>query len=277
MFGNAPRALWERWCPADDRGRIALSCRALLVEEGDRRVLLETGIGGFMSPEMRDRYGVVESDHVLLESLRSAGLTDADIDVVILSHLHFDHAGGLLAPYAPERPPELLFPNARFVVGRDALARAEHPHPRDRASFIPDLPRLLEDSGRLVILDAPGDLNAAVGERFTAVRSDGHTPGMILTTVTGTHQSVFFCADLVPGTPWIHLPITMGYDRFAERLVDEKSALFAGLEKDDQWLFFTHDTQYAAAKLERDERRRYRAREAKRDSEWILDLDAPPA
>ena len=149
MFGNAPRALWSRWAKPDELGRVALECRAFLVDDGERRILIETGIGVFFPPELRARYGVVEDRHVLLESLAALGLSDAEIDVVILSHLHFDHAGGLLAAYREGEAPQLLFPRARFVVGRRAFERACSPHQRDRASFIPELPELLSRSGRL--------------------------------------------------------------------------------------------------------------------------------
>ena len=112
MFGNAPRALWERWAIPDSRHRIDLACRALLVREeppqGDPRWLLfETGIGAFFEPALKDRYGVQESEHVLLESLASLGLSHEDIDVVVLSHLHFDHAGGLLSAWKPKAAVEL--------------------------------------------------------------------------------------------------------------------------------------------------------------------------
>lgn len=141
MFGNAPRALWEKWAAPDELNRIELACRALLASplEG-KTVLFETGIGAFFDPRMRERYGVQESQHVLIDSLREAGFEHEDIDVVVLSHLHFDHAGGLLAAWSEGREPELLFPNATYVVGAQHWQRAMQPHPRDRASFIPELP-----------------------------------------------------------------------------------------------------------------------------------------
>src|SRR5690606_35285499 len=107
MFGNVPRALWQRWCPPDELGRIQLSCRCFLVEENGRKILLETGVGSFFSPELRERYGVVEEEHVLLRSLNEHGVTPDQIDVVLLSHLHFDHAGGLLTAYQEGQAPSL--------------------------------------------------------------------------------------------------------------------------------------------------------------------------
>src|SRR5690606_13381695 len=156
MFGNAPKALWQRWMPADEHNRIDLGCRALLVREPGRNILIETGIGAFFSPELKARFGVQEDRHVLLDSLAAEGLSDADIDLVILTHLHFDHAGGLLAAWEEGQPARLLFPHARFLVGRRQWQRARNPHPRDRASYIPELLDLLEASGRLELLDQTG-------------------------------------------------------------------------------------------------------------------------
>ncbi len=149
----------------DDDNRIPLACRGALIEEtSGRLVLFETGIGAFFSPKLRERYGVVEAEHVLERSLTEAGFSHADIDVVVLSHLHFDHAGGLLAAWEENQPMRLLFPKARFVVGRRAWDRARTPHPRDRASFIAELPGLLEASGRLELVDdASPTLGASIG------------------------------------------------------------------------------------------------------------------
>lgn len=259
MFGNAPRALWAKLCPPDAENRISLSCRALLVEIGERRVLMEAGIGAFFPPKLKDRFGVVETEHVLLRSLAAVGLTDADITEVILSHLHFDHAGGLLAAYEEGVPPRLLFPRARYVVGEEALARATAPHTRDRASFIPELPGLLAASGRLHVIKGRAATDPSLPQlRFRY--SDGHTPGLMLTEVSadtggdgpeGSARSVLFAGDLVPGTPWVHLPMTMGYDRFPELLIDEKTALLGEIAQRGSHLFYTHDTQVAMSRLAR--------------------------
>lgn len=257
MFGNAPRALWERWATPDERNRIDLACRCLLVREGDRTVLMETGIGAFFAPAFRDRYGVLEEEHVLLASLAAAGASHEDVDVVVLSHLHFDHAGGLLSAWQPSKTwrPQLLFPNARFLVGAAAWARATNPHPRDRASFIPEIVELLEASGRLELVDGPTSPTLGDGWRFHT--SDGHTPGLLLTEIAGSAGPIVFASDLIPGRPWVHTSITMGYDRFPERLLDEKRALLDDLVARKGRLFFTHDPACAMAWVTRDDAGRY--------------------
>jgi glyoxylase-like metal-dependent hydrolase (beta-lactamase superfamily II) len=263
MFGNAPRAMWAKWSPPDEHNRIELACRALLASPlAGKTVLLEAGIGAFFEPKLRERYGVVEDQHVLVQSLATAGFAPEDVDVVVLSHLHFDHAGGLLAPWKEGESPTLLFPNASYVVGREHYERALHPHPRDRASFIPELPALLEATGRLELVD--GEYSQTLGHAVRFHYSDGHTPGLMLAEVVGpdlvdgeSHGGVVFCADLIPGRPWVHVPITMGYDRNAELLIDEKKAFLADKLRRNVHLFFTHDPQCALAQVTQDDKGKF--------------------
>ncbi len=255
MFGNAPKALWTRWVDVDAHNRIPLACRAALIRDADRTILLETGIGAFFEPKLRDRYGVVEPQHVLLDNLAAQGIGPEDIDVIVLSHLHFDHAGGLLTAWSGGAPPQLVFPRATVVVGRAAWERARSPHARDRASFVPELNALLANSGRLEVVDA--DTSTVLGPGYRFHRSDGHTPGLLLTEVDMPAGPVVFAADLIPGTPWVHLPITMGYDRFPELLIDEKAALLTDLEARGGRLFYTHDPLVALSRIARDDRGRF--------------------
>lgn len=257
MFGNAPRALWSRWAAPDEQGRIDLACRALLASPlVGKTVLFEAGIGAFFEPRLRERFGVTEDRHVLLESLAQAGFAPGDIDVVVLSHLHFDHAGGLLTAWQEGAAPSLVFPNATYVVGRRHFERALDPHDRDRASFIPALPGLLQATGRLELVD--GGHSQALGDAVRFHFSDGHTPGLMLAEIVGPpdaqgrpHGGVVFCADLIPGRPWVHVPITMGYDRNAELLIDEKRSFLDDMLARDVHLYFTHDPDCALARVTR--------------------------
>lgn len=271
MFGNAPRALWERWIKPDEKHRIPLACRAMLLEDGKRKILFETGIGAFFAPDMRERFGVVEDRHVLLDELAKLSIRHEDIDLVVLSHLHFDHAGGLLSTYEPGVAPKLLFPNARFVVSRGAWERANAPHQRDRASYIPELQPLLVSSGRLEIVD--GKTSDALGPEFPLHFSDGHTPGLLLAEIPSARGPIVFGGDLVPGSAWVHLPITMGYDRYPELVVDEKKALLSDLVARGGHLFFTHDAEVAMARIVRDANGRYSAVDPMKVVHG-LDLDA---
>jgi glyoxylase-like metal-dependent hydrolase (beta-lactamase superfamily II) len=257
MFGNAPRALWERWIEPDAAHRIPLACRALLVDGlAGRRVLFEAGVGSPFAPDLRARYGIEEPRHVLAEALEALGMPHDSIDLVVLSHLHFDHAGGVLRAWREGEPPALLFPTARFVVGRRAWERARAPHPRDRASFLPELPGLLEASGRLDLVDGPH--LPALGASVRFHYSDGHTPGLMLAEIHDGAGSLLYCSDLAPGRAWVHAPITMGYDRAPELLVDEKTLLLQRAHVAGTWLFFVHDPGCALARVERDDRGRFR-------------------
>lgn len=257
MFGNAPKALWQRWTHPDDHNRIDLACRALLIVEADRTVLMETGVGAFFPPKMRERFGIIEANHVLLENLNRLGFNDADIDVIVLSHLHFDHAGGLMSAWSEGCSPTMLFPNAQFVVGQAAWERACNPHPRDRASFIPEINAALKQSGRLHLVD--GDRSAITGPHYRFHESHGHTPGMLLTEIATSFGPVVFGADLIPGRPWVHSAITMGYDRYPELLINEKTALLDRLVEQGGSIFFTHDPECALARVQRNERGRFEA------------------
>jgi glyoxylase-like metal-dependent hydrolase (beta-lactamase superfamily II) len=268
MFGNAPRPVWEKWIAPDAKGRIPLACRSMLVELNGKKILCETGIGAFFEPKLADRFGVENpSRHLLLENLAQLGVKPEDIDEVILSHLHFDHAGGLLPTYDEQQNgnASLVFPKARFWVGLDAWERAEHPHFRDKASFIPGLNEKLKNSGRLLIIRSGKDIPAEYQNAIEFVFTEGHTPGQMHTLIKGGAQPAFFCGDLIPGMAWVHLPITMGYDRFPEKLIDEKSKLYGRIEKENWLLFFTHDPSWSAASLHRTPEGKYEPKAAKKD------------
>ncbi len=250
MFGNAPKSLWTKWSVSDERNRIPLACRCLLIQTDDgRNILFETGIGVFFEPKLKERYGITQHEHILLKNLATLGLTDSDINAVVLSHLHFDHAGGLLSSYE-EGPLRLLFPKAQFYLGKDHWVRAQNPHKREQISFIPILNKLLAQSGRLHVIETNRIEICGLAVNFHY--SHGHTIGLMLSELALDTGPLVFVSDLVPGLPWVHLPIVMGYDRFPERTVDEKKELYNYLLEHNGKLFFTHDPTVPCALLKQD-------------------------
>lgn len=255
MFGNAPKELWKRWVEVDDKNRIHLACRALLLQTDDgKNILFETGIGVAYPEKFKERFGIFETENQLLKNLQAQHISPEQIDAVVLSHLHFDHAGGLLK-FNQNAELELAFPNAQIYVGKDHWQRATNPHPRDRASFLPELHALLKNSGRLHLIAGPThpDFSNLVTFRF----SEGHTPGLMHAEIAHPKGRIVFASDLIPGMPWIHLPITMGYDRFPERLIEEKEKLLTEISTKDGYLFLTHDKNTACARVEKDEKGKF--------------------
>jgi glyoxylase-like metal-dependent hydrolase (beta-lactamase superfamily II) len=252
MFGNAPKALWERWMPADEQNRIRMATRPLLAIAGKEIILFEAGIGAYMEPKLRERYGVDEPDHMLLKVLAEKGVSHEQVTHIFLTHLHFDHAGGLLTAWKEDEEPELLFPNAQYHVSEKAWERATHPNLRDRASFVPPLNRQLEASGRLRLLKLQ-DTFSFEGLDLGFYQSEGHTPGLLCFDLRYDNGRLVYVSDLIPGRPWVHLPISMGYDRFPELLIEEKTRLLSTLNEKNEWIYYVHDPVAALSRVEYDE------------------------
>jgi glyoxylase-like metal-dependent hydrolase (beta-lactamase superfamily II) len=157
-----------------------------------------------------------------------------------------------LSAWEENKPPQLLFPNATYLVSQSAWERACNPHARDKASFIPHLIPLLQASNRLHIIDQ--ETSPLLGTDYRFLFTNGHTPGLMHTLIHMPEEgdSVLFVSDLIPGSFWVHLPIGMGYDRFPELLVDEKKAMLESAVKNNLRLFYTHDPLIAVSHITQD-------------------------
>jgi len=206
MFGVVPRPLWEKRMPPDGRNRITLSMNCLVIRAGGKRILVETGAGGKMNPKLRDIYGL--DGPFLLEGLRSLDLRPEDIDVVVNTHLHFDHCGGNTRLEEDQVVP--TFPNARYFVQEGELDHAMRPNERDRASYFPENFAPIAAAGMLSVIEGDHSLTSGVD----LVRVPGHTAHMQCVKLTGEGKTAFFFADLVPTTTHLPLPWIMGYDLF---------------------------------------------------------------
>lgn len=254
MFGHVPKTLWGTWVPVDSLNRIPLACRTLLAQTEDgRNILFDAGIGDFFEPKLKERYGIY-TENKLFENLATLGVREGDIDGIVLSHLHFDHAGGLLSSYG-KGSLHLLFPKAKFYLGKKHWERTQNPHIRERASFIPILTSLLNASERLVLIDGMAHPDLDFGVTFSV--SDGHTKGLIVPRFDLSTGPLVFVSDVIPGLSWLHLPVAMGYDRYAELLVDEKQKILETVANQNGKLFFSHDPDRDCVQIGLDKNGKY--------------------
>jgi glyoxylase-like metal-dependent hydrolase (beta-lactamase superfamily II) len=239
MFGVVPKPLWEKRTTADHRNRIPLGLRPLLIRSGHTNVLIDAGIGDKMTAKDVDIYGLDRQRH-LDHSLADVGLTAADIDLVIASHLHFDHAGGFTVRNGDRLLPR--FPRATYVVRRQEWDDATHPHERNRASYLSDNFLPLEDAGVLQFVEHDGE----VAPGISVWRTGGHTMHHQLIKIESAGRTAVFTADLMPTTAHVDVPWIMGYDLYPmDTLHYKKQFLHAALAH-EYVIFFEHDPSIAA-------------------------------
>lgn len=244
MFGVIPKPLWEKVHPADERNRIRMSARPLLIRGDGRVILVDTGNGDKYDTKQRTIYGFDERGDTLLDSLRARGVGPDDVTDVILTHLHFDHAGGATRGTAGGLAP--TFPRARHYVQREHLAAALQPTERDRASFMSENVQPLRDAGLLHEVDGPGTL-------FPGIRVStfsGHTTAMQCPIISDGTATLFYCADLIPLHSHCQLPWIMGYDLRPLATLEEKRGVLERAARERWVLFFEHDPLIVAGTVE---------------------------
>lgn len=243
MFGVVPKPLWERRTAADERNRITLGLNCLLVRAAGKTLVVETGTGEKFDAKHEDIYGV---DHsiTLLDSLREAGVAPEDVDIVINTHLHFDHCGWNTRR-GKDGKPVPTFPRARYYVQRGELEHARQPTERDRASYWPENFEPMAASEQWTLVE--GDTEIVPGVEL--VRFPGHTRDMQGVRLTSGGQTAVFFADLVPTTAHLPYPWIMGYDLYPLTTLEQKKHWLPLAAKNGWLCLFAHDPQVPAAYL----------------------------
>ncbi len=242
MFGVVPKTLWDKKTPADERNRIRLAANSLLVRASGKRILVETGNGTKWEPKLRNIYGIQDGDP-LKDSLARAGVAYEDIDLVINTHLHFDHAGGNTRFVDGRDVP--AFPNATYIVQRGELDHANYPTDRDRASYFPDRFVPITAASRWQLVD--GDVQILPG--ISVMRIPGHNADIQAVKISGGGKSLYFVADLLPTRHHLPLPWMTGYDLYPLQTLETKRKRVAEIVQEGSIVAFGHDPDYPAATL----------------------------
>lgn len=241
MFGVVPKALWQRTNPADDKNRIALAARSLLIEDGNRLILIDTGMGSKQDERFFRHYGLW-GDHSLEKSLGAAGFSPDDVTDVFLTHLHFDHCGGAVKWNKNRTGYELTFRNATYWSNKTHWEWATRPNVREKASFLSENLFPIEKSGRLRFVSTPGAAFTAESELgFGILFVDGHTEKQMIPHIVYKDKTIVFVADLLPTAGHLPLPYIMGYDVRPLETLKEKKTFLAQAADNNFLLYMQHD------------------------------------
>lgn len=254
MFGTVPKVLWEKSNPPDEKNRIKMEARGLLLKSPGNNILIDCGNGGHfvtkygekLGTKFAEMYNIDDNGPSLEKSLNAHGLRVDDIHHVILTHLHFDHAGGATV----ERDGQLVptFPKAKYYVQRANLETATQPNLREKASYFEANFKPLIDSGVLTVLEGPKE-NLLPG--ISTLISNGHTQGQQMVKVSDGKTSLLYCGDVVPTSSHVRVPWLMGYDLHPLILMEEKQKYLSEAADHSWYLFFEHDPYCDSAVIEK--------------------------
>ena len=251
MFGVVPKVLWERTNPADSQNRIEMSARCLLIEDGEKLILIDAGLGNKQSEKFFSHYARF-GDMTLESSLASCGFSVEDVTDVFLTHLHFDHCGGATKREGDKIVP--VFKNAKFWCSKNHWEWASvSPNPREKASFLEENLLPLKKSGQLNLFDSAEDgFCPELG--FDLLFVDGHTEKMALPKIQYKGKTILFASDLVPTAGHIPIPYLMGYDVRPLITMEEKSRILNSLVENNSLMFLQHDPENEVVFLKKTEK-----------------------
>jgi glyoxylase-like metal-dependent hydrolase (beta-lactamase superfamily II) len=248
MFGIVPMPLWKKLNPPDERNRIALAARALLLKGNGKIILIDNGNGSKFTDKQMDIYRL-DTQHSNLEtSLANINIKFSDVTDVILTHLHFDHAGGSTKKENGEVIPS--FPNATYYVQKKHWERSQNPSEKDRGSFMYDDFLPLKSAGVLELLEG----NEKIFPNVSFMLCDGHTDAQQLPKISDGTTTLLYCCDMIPTTAHIPIPYIMAYDLRPLTTLEEKKTILNHAADENWILYFEHDPNTAAAKVMRTEK-----------------------
>jgi len=246
MMGSVPKVLWQKTNKPDDMNRIELSMRCLLADDGENVIIVETGIGHKNPKNFIEMFAINHDKNTLSDTLSNVGYRKENITHVILTHLHFDHAGGALY-YTDDGELKPTFPNATYYVSKRNWKAGLNPSPRDQASYLDFNYKLLEDEGLLELVSD----NSEILDGVSTYTVDGHTTGQQLIKISDGDKTVVFCSDLIPLKSHLKLPWIMGYDLNAALTLKEKKEFLDKACEFNWLLFFYHDPKCVAVRIEK--------------------------
>lgn len=241
MFGVVPKTLWSRTNPADTNNMCDWSMRSMLIEDGNRLILIDTGIGDKQSEKFFSHYYLFGDDS-LNGNLKRLGVSPDDITDVFLTHLHFDHCGGAIRWNKDRSGFEPVFKNAIYWSTEKHWKWATEPNSREKASFLKENILPIEESGQLKFVDRKGDFTKDVFNNIDLLFVDGHTESQMIPHIKYKGKTLVFMADLLPSTGHIPLPYVMGYDTRPLLTLDEKGKFLQRAAEEEYILFLEHDS-----------------------------------
>jgi glyoxylase-like metal-dependent hydrolase (beta-lactamase superfamily II) len=249
MFGTVPKSIWNRINPADENNMCNWAMRCLLVEDGNRLILIDNGIGTKQSEKFFGYY-YLNGDQNLTKSLQNLGVDFGDITDVILTHLHFDHCGGSVEWNTARDNYQLKFPNAKYWVHKSHWDHAMDPNPRERPSFLKENMQPIQDLGHLHFI---GD-DLRISDNITGILANGHTESMFCPKIDYNGKTLVFMADMIPSSGHIKPNYVMGYDIRPLETMKERAAFLETAVKEDYLLCFEHDYALECGTVHKTER-----------------------
>ena len=253
MFGVVPKSMWQKTNPADANNMCDWSMRSLLIEDGNKLILIDAGIGDKQSEKFFSHYYMHGNDS-LIGNLKSLGFSPNDITDVFLTHLHFDHCGGAIQWNKDRTGFEPAFKNATYWSTENHWKWATEPNPREKASFLSENILPIQESGQLKFIERMGDFTKNVFENFDVLFVDGHTESMMIPHITYQNKTIVFMADLLPSVGHIPLPFVMGYDTRPLITMSEKEKFLNNAVKNEFILFLEHDSANECCTLQMTEK-----------------------